>query len=463
MVQTLNHTQKSRSIDQTSKNQTSKNQTSMNQTRIAKTHPLAWAVTAWLLCLAAFCSTASASDVYLLKMEHPFPPLPTVDVLLDTQHGGPVNGWIITICHEETEVEWNDLYYGSAVTNLPAPPEFEAITPFSNGFTVETILDSTLALTLPADEDLHLYSVDYVWVPTGSYWTDLTFCDPGGSTYSNMILRESVATLPYTFDTFMFNGVVDPMAIYRMPFSAGTYDGGSGIGSISIEPVVLAGLVPSFELDGLSMAVSHDGDLFQVDSVIPSGQFAESNGGAGPDLVLVEILDNGWTIDMTVDTAGIEVVPFNGGLIAVEATYSTIPSAASSSACVSSWLRFDNTLGINNEIDFTGFGTGGVCREDSVLMMSPVVKNFIRGDVNLDSSIDLSDGISQLESLFSGSWPLDCEDAADTNDDGAFNIADTIFLLSYLFSGGSAPADPFGSCGPDPTFDSLGCDSPPCP
>ena len=96
LIHLLNHTQKSPSIDQTS----------MNQTRIAKTHPLAWAMTAWLLCLGIFCSTASASDVYLLKMEHPFPPLPTIEVLLDTQHGGPVNGWIITICHEETEVEW---------------------------------------------------------------------------------------------------------------------------------------------------------------------------------------------------------------------------------------------------------------------------------------------------------------------------------------------------------------------
>ena len=434
-----------------------------HQTKNAKLRPLVWAMSVWILTLGLSWSYASASDVYLLKMEHPFPPLPTVDVLLDTQHGGPVNGWIITICHEETEVEWNDLYYGSAVTNLPAPPEFEAITPFSNGFTVETILDSTLALTLPADEDLHLYSVDYVWVPTGSYWTDLTFCDPGGSTYSNMILRESFATLPYTFDTFMFNGVVDPMAIYRMPFSAGTYDGDSGIGSISIEPMVLAGLVPSFELDGLSMAVSHDGDLFQVDSVIPSGQFAESNGGAGPDLVLVEILDNGWTIDMTVDTAGIEGVPFNGGLIAVEATYSTIPSAASSSACVSSWLRFDNALGVDNEVDFSGFGSNGVEREDNVLVMIPILNNFIRGDVNADSTINLADAIAQLDALFGPSGSINCADSADTNDDGAFNIADSIYLLSFLFSGGASPAEPYSNCGLDPTMDALGCSSPPCP
>ena len=417
----------------------------------------------WILFLVTTSGSVTASDVYLLKMVHPFAPLPTVEVLLDTRHGGPVTGWMISICHEQAEVDWNDLYYGSAIDNLPAPPEFEAITPFANGFSVEVLLNSTQTISLPTEEDLHLYSVDYVWVPTGSYWTDLTFCDPQGSAYGNFIIREGLAVPPYTFDTFMFNGVVDPLAIYRMPLTAGTYDGGSGVGSVTVEPLILAGLVPSFEVDGLSMAVSHDENLFQVDSVVPSSEFAEANGGNGPDLVLVEIFDNGWTVDMTIDTDGLEVVPFNGGLRAAEATYSTIPSAMTPGGCASSWLRFDNTLGVQNEIDFSGFGNGSADLENSVLIMTPIVKNFVRGDVNSDGSIDLSDGISQLSSLFSGAGPLDCEDAGDANDDGAFNIADTIYLLSYLFSGGPDPAAPFGGCGLDLTSDALGCELPPCP
>lgn len=434
----------------------------LSRFNIKATNPI-WM--AWLLCLVAFPASSFANDVYLLKMEHSVPPIPTIDITLDNRYGGPVTGWVFTVCHDQAEVEWVGISYGSGINNLPSPPEFEAVTPFPGGFAVEGILNSTLSVTLPTDDDLHLYSVDYEWVPSGTFWTDLTFCDPSGSGYGNLIFSETqtLPAEPYTFDTLMFNGIIDPMAIYRMPLSVGTYDSSNGVGSLSVEPVVLAGLVPSFELDGLSMAVSHDNTLFQVDSVAPSGHFAESNGGAGPDLVLVEILDNGWTIDMTVDTNGVGTVPFNGALIAAEATYSTVPSAVTSGNCVSGWLRFDNTLGVWNEIDFTNFGSSGVEHENSVLVMAPDPKNFIRGDVNLDGSIDLSDGISQLDSLFGGSGPLDCRDAADTNDDGFFNIADTIFLLSYLFSGGPDPAEPFSNCGQDPTIDSLECEFAPCP
>ena len=60
---------------------------------------------------------------------------------------------------------------------------------------------------------------------------------------------------------------------------------------------------------------------------------------------------------MTVDAAGIVLVPFNGGLIAVERPIRR--SQRQLHLCLRlSWLRFDNTLGVNNEIDFTGFGTG---------------------------------------------------------------------------------------------------------
>ncbi|MBT6541498.1 MAG: hypothetical protein HOM39_08035, partial [Planctomycetes bacterium] len=52
-----------------------------------------------------------------------------------------------------------------------------------------------------------------------------------------------------------------------------------------------------------------------------------------------------------------------------------------------------------------------------------------------------------------------CDNAADSNDDGTLNIADAIALLSYLFSGASAPPAPFPDCGIDPTVDALECDA----
>ena len=57
-----------------------------------------------------------------------------------------------------------------------------------------------------------------------------------------------------------------------------------------------------------------------------------------------------------------------------------------------------------------------------------------------------------------------CEDACDSNDDAMFDISDTIYILSNLFSMGPNPLPPYPGCGTDPTSDGLSCDSfPPCP
>ncbi len=408
-------------------------------------------------------SQAQASDVYLLKMEVPLVPFPMIDLYLDSQFGSPVSGWSITICHDPTGVDWADLLPGSAIINLPSPPDFEAITPFGNGFTVDCVIDNASVISLPVSDNHHLYTVDYSWVPNGSQWSELAFCTaPGGST-GTLINSGGNSYPPFTFETFLFNGVVDPFAFYVTPLSSGTYDAGSGVGSITIEPWIFPGLVPTFELEGLSMAISHDASVLQVDSVEPSGDFAALFGGDGPEIALVEIFDDGWTIDMTVDTTGSTIVLLDGIITAVEATYSTIPSSIPPGSCIASWLRFDNSLGVNNELDFVGFGSGMPVFNDNVLVMTPVVTPFLRGDVNGDSTLNLADGISQLAALFSGAGPVDCADSADTNDDGSFNIADTIYLLSFLFTSGPPPPAPFPNCGLDPTGDLLGCSFSPCP
>jgi len=84
-------------------------------------------------------------------------------------------------------------------------------------------------------------------------------------------------------------------------------------------------------------------------------------------------------------------------------------------------------------------------------------RRFRRGDPNADGTIDLADAIFLLSFLFrSGSVPS-CEDAADANDDGDLDLSDPLALLAHLFAGtGPLPA-PFRKCGVDPTPDTLGC------
>ena len=85
---------------------------------------------------------------------------------------------------------------------------------------------------------------------------------------------------------------------------------------------------------------------------------------------------------------------------------------------------------------------------------------FMRGDSNDDGAYDISDAIAILNYIFgnSASDPT-CLDAMDENDDGDISIADAIYHFSHLFSGGPAPAAPFGVCGIDTTEDELDCAS----
>ena len=93
-----------------------------------------------------------------------------------------------------------------------------------------------------------------------------------------------------------------------------------------------------------------------------------------------------------------------------------------------------------------------------------VTEPFDRGDCNQDSAYNIADPIFLLSALFSGGTYPDCEDACDANDDGALNIADAVYSLTFLFSAGAAPPSPHQSCGDDPTVDGLCCpEYSPCP
>jgi len=58
-----------------------------------------------------------------------------------------------------------------------------------------------------------------------------------------------------------------------------------------------------------------------------------------------------------------------------------------------------------------------------------------------------------LANQFSGLAIL-CPDACDTNDDGILNMADSVYLLNWLFKFGEIPPAPGPyDDGPDPTLD----------
>ncbi|MBN1418820.1 MAG: hypothetical protein JXP34_08590, partial [Planctomycetes bacterium] len=80
------------------------------------------------------------------------------------------------------------------------------------------------------------------------------------------------------------------------------------------------------------------------------------------------------------------------------------------------------------------------------------------GDVRDDGAWDLADAIAVLDYLFASGPAPGCLDAADCDDDGQVTIGDPVGLLNFLFAGGDSLVAPLG-CGIDCAGDDgLGCD-----
>ncbi|HAK95924.1 MAG TPA: hypothetical protein DCM87_13265 [Planctomycetes bacterium] len=74
--------------------------------------------------------------------------------------------------------------------------------------------------------------------------------------------------------------------------------------------------------------------------------------------------------------------------------------------------------------------------------------------MNLDDAVDIADPVFVLSYLFARGQTPRCPDSADANDDGVADIADPIMILGYLF-GGLQPHTPLAICTSDLTPDEL--------
>jgi len=89
-------------------------------------------------------------------------------------------------------------------------------------------------------------------------------------------------------------------------------------------------------------------------------------------------------------------------------------------------------------------------------------ERFVRGEINQDNNLDVSDVVSILFHLFQPDFEIPCERAADVNDSGSVDVSDPIYELAFFYQAGPAPAAPYPACGIDPSPDGLSCDNPPC-
>ncbi|MGE4620225.1 MAG: choice-of-anchor B family protein [Planctomycetota bacterium] len=221
---------------------------------------------------------------------------------------------------------------------------------------------------------------------------------------------------------------------------------------------------------GITTLLSPVLDLSSATSpLISYWRWFSNNSGAGPgtDTFRVEISSNGGTSWVAVEVLGptgnftsggwfehqflvTDFVPLTASIrlrfIAEDVGAASIVEAAIDDLRVSEVLCNDcngNGVGDDEDIasgtstDLDGDGIPDECQ----------CNEFVRGELNDDGQIDISDAVSLLVYLFSnGPTPSPIE-RADVNDSGVVDVADVVYLVAYLFQGGANPPAPFPNPG----------------
>ena len=163
-------------------------------------------------------------------------------------------------------------------------------------------------------------------------------------------------------------------------------------------------------------------------------------------IVVLHFRDPGKVLDLAVNGDGVRLTPSDGFPSSLGGVELRIPPAAGDSRSIF-------LLGVMESVGIGGDALTLDCGYAKGILLFGA---FTRGDADASGVLDLSDPIAILRFLFQGSEVF-CDDAADANDDGNIDVTDPIFLLEHLFRGGSAPPEPNGLPGRDPTEDDLDC------
>lgn len=213
------------------------------------------------------------------------------------------------------------------------------------------------------------------------------------------------------------------------------------------------------EVTGLGMAIGHDSSRVQFLSAEPS-PFVTGYAGGSLVFLAEEHNDKGfmsmfWVFDLGFgETIPPRSIPANTVLTLL--TYSILPNATGQVNLVNESRtygspRIENIFTTDTTQILPSLSGG------TITVGSSTPSRFRRSDANGDGNQDLADAIFVLSFLFGGAQPPACTKAADVNDSGTVDLSDPVFMLNFYFSGGRAPAAPFRQCGLDPTPDGLGC------
>ncbi|MCA8960842.1 MAG: dockerin type I repeat-containing protein [Planctomycetes bacterium] len=241
---------------------------------------------------------------------------------------------------------------------------------------------------------------------------------------------------------------------YRAPEDTIGYAPGSAITHVTHFQIWQSDGGSPIDSEGFSMSCTFDVDWLSVEDVEYGPEFDAWT----PDFFATAALANGWTCGVVywflgVPPSGLDWPDFTEPGDAITITYSVdadAPFLATGDDATANliWASIGSPS-VANVVVAGGDNLAADLVDGSLTFTRQV--DYIRGDMNTDGQLDIADVFTAEDYLFLGGETPSCLAALDVNSDLTIDIADIIRLLSYLFLGDAPPAEPFASCGHDPT------------
>lgn len=414
--------------------------------------------------------TLLASEVISNGLQVEFSLIQIPDVPADIT---PTNGFSFAYGHDSSLFSADAVLLGLDLAGLDsgAGPAFFQESLFATGAAVGCLYDFQVQETITFDNSLHVATFIYSAVAgaldnlSDTLVTNLEISTVLGTpAIDSVVVVDGGTAIPASVLPVQVSIEPTPAFSLSAPLQEGSFSTGSGSGSFTVlMELVEESTNPGFPSDtqGFSIGLGHDSALLEATGGGVGPALSVLNSGTGPDFFDTNLYTDGITFGcvFSFTNPAVNTLAFDTAQAIVEASYQTVPGAfVGETDPVSTSLQANNNLGSPpvEQVIVVNSQSQNLFVAGCSVLLSPG-GGFDRGDCNNDGSFDIADGVSLLSFLFlSGS--VSCLNACDNNDDEGVDIADAVSALAALFTGGPAPPGN-GTCGPDSTPGPLTCDS----
>ncbi len=404
-------------------------------------------VTAFLL----VATTVSAQDYVLSISSGSIPNNGSGDltVTLDN-NGGEMQGWSFGACNDTAFLTCTGVADGSTVAtvNDGDTPDFNQSSVFDDGFTVGVVICFIGCATLSNGTGYELNIATYDCTAEGS--TSVSFCDTLGSPAVDTVVVVDGASLVPVQNSGDVEciGVPDPEYTYGAGNASAGYNPADGNASTSVDITISetdnSGLGAPFPNDtqGFSMGLGNSSEVVAtaVNLTLPfEADFGETS-----------IYPEGWTAGVVYSFTGGAVLAFPSATTVISVDYETGGSMAGNEDGAIASLTWDDGLGSPAVANVVVVGGGSLtaAQSNGSITLNPVVTiDWLRGDANGDSQVNVADAIWIISELFVSGPASSCAIARDANGDSKYDIADPTYIVQYRFISGPMPSAPFPDCG----------------